>query len=342
MSVREGGRVARTAYEVVDTYREPEVARLVCRLETGRTHQIRVHLQAIGHPVVGDAAYGGQRRRASCSTARSSTPVASRSRTRSPASRWRWRSRSRPSCPPCSTDPLAGLTTSARLDGGATASGRQSSASGPSRGVVTTSRGRGAARRRRHHTVVVVEASDGGVRFGLAHQPEVGADRDGGRERGHAQRPGGRHQLASLHAPPPGRASPPPPYRPVAAAGEGVVTHDRFPRCGRADHAGVKGSTGMSKQLAGRRPWPPDQERAADTMRVLIVEDDDAIATPLAKGLEREGLDGRPGRDRHRRARPQRVRVVRRRAARPRACPTATASTCVASCGPARTCRSSW
>jgi 23S rRNA pseudouridine1911/1915/1917 synthase len=61
MSVREGGRGARTAYEVVDVYREPEVARLVCRLETGRTHQIRVHLLAIGHPVVGDAAYGGQR-----------------------------------------------------------------------------------------------------------------------------------------------------------------------------------------------------------------------------------------------------------------------------------------
>jgi 23S rRNA pseudouridine1911/1915/1917 synthase len=62
MSVREGGRVARTAYEVVDTFREPDLARLECRLETGRTHQIRVHLQAIGHPVVGDAAYGGQRR----------------------------------------------------------------------------------------------------------------------------------------------------------------------------------------------------------------------------------------------------------------------------------------
>ncbi len=61
MAVREGGRSARTAYEVVETYREPDVARLVCRLETGRTHQIRVHLQAINHPVVGDAAYGGRR-----------------------------------------------------------------------------------------------------------------------------------------------------------------------------------------------------------------------------------------------------------------------------------------
>ncbi len=61
MAVREGGRVARTAYEVVARYPDPGVARLECRLETGRTHQIRVHLQAIGHPVVGDAAYGGHR-----------------------------------------------------------------------------------------------------------------------------------------------------------------------------------------------------------------------------------------------------------------------------------------
>ena len=61
MSVREGGRVARTGYEVVQTFREPDVSLLECRLETGRTHQIRVHLQAIGHPVVGDAAYGGSR-----------------------------------------------------------------------------------------------------------------------------------------------------------------------------------------------------------------------------------------------------------------------------------------
>ena len=34
---------------------------LRCQLETGRTHQIRVHLSAIGHPIVGDAAYNGIR-----------------------------------------------------------------------------------------------------------------------------------------------------------------------------------------------------------------------------------------------------------------------------------------
>ena len=61
MAVREGGRTARTAYDVRAAYREPVVSLLACTLETGRTHQIRVHLQAIGHPVVGDAGYGGAR-----------------------------------------------------------------------------------------------------------------------------------------------------------------------------------------------------------------------------------------------------------------------------------------
>lgn len=62
MAVTVGGRPARTRYEVVRTYHQPvEVTDLACRLETGRTHQIRVHLASIGHRVVGDARYGGQR-----------------------------------------------------------------------------------------------------------------------------------------------------------------------------------------------------------------------------------------------------------------------------------------
>jgi len=63
MAVRDAGKAARTAYEVRVTYPEPACALLDCRLETGRTHQIRVHLAAIGHPVVGDATYGGARDR---------------------------------------------------------------------------------------------------------------------------------------------------------------------------------------------------------------------------------------------------------------------------------------
>lgn len=53
-----GGREARTRYEVMQRFEEPELTLLACRLETGRTHQIRVHLEAIGHPVVGDDRYG--------------------------------------------------------------------------------------------------------------------------------------------------------------------------------------------------------------------------------------------------------------------------------------------
>jgi 23S rRNA pseudouridine1911/1915/1917 synthase len=62
MAVSTNGRPARTHYRVVDAYGAPVPAALLrCRLETGRTHQVRVHLAAIGHPVVGDARYGGDR-----------------------------------------------------------------------------------------------------------------------------------------------------------------------------------------------------------------------------------------------------------------------------------------
>jgi 23S rRNA pseudouridine1911/1915/1917 synthase len=70
MAVREGGRESVTHWQVLERYRsqaeagrgkkaaQPAASLLACRLETGRTHQIRVHLAAIGHPLLGDAAYG--------------------------------------------------------------------------------------------------------------------------------------------------------------------------------------------------------------------------------------------------------------------------------------------
>jgi len=61
MAVRESGKPARTEYEVKAVFDTPLTSQLECRLDTGRTHQIRVHLAAVGHPVVGDATYGGKR-----------------------------------------------------------------------------------------------------------------------------------------------------------------------------------------------------------------------------------------------------------------------------------------
>jgi 23S rRNA pseudouridine1911/1915/1917 synthase len=58
MAVVAGGRFARTRYAVLE--RAAAYTLLRCDLDTGRTHQIRVHLAALGHPVAGDAEYGGR------------------------------------------------------------------------------------------------------------------------------------------------------------------------------------------------------------------------------------------------------------------------------------------
>jgi 23S rRNA pseudouridine1911/1915/1917 synthase len=60
MAVVARGKPARTHVEIVERFAAATLVR--CRLETGRTHQIRVHLAAIGHPLVGDPTYRGRKR----------------------------------------------------------------------------------------------------------------------------------------------------------------------------------------------------------------------------------------------------------------------------------------
>jgi 23S rRNA pseudouridine1911/1915/1917 synthase len=61
--VRLGGKPALTRYEVKQSFAGGAASLLDCRLATGRTHQIRVHLTALGHPLLGDPVYGRSRPR---------------------------------------------------------------------------------------------------------------------------------------------------------------------------------------------------------------------------------------------------------------------------------------
>ncbi len=59
MAIREDGRAARSTYRVLESL--DGAALVEVRIHTGRTHQVRVHLASLGHPVAGDATYGGTR-----------------------------------------------------------------------------------------------------------------------------------------------------------------------------------------------------------------------------------------------------------------------------------------
>ena len=60
--VLRGGKAAETGYQITESF-GTLAAQVRCRLKTGRTHQIRVHMASIGHPLIGDSTYGSNRRR---------------------------------------------------------------------------------------------------------------------------------------------------------------------------------------------------------------------------------------------------------------------------------------
>jgi 23S rRNA pseudouridine1911/1915/1917 synthase len=81
MAVRQGGREAITHWELLESFAgrdgKPVAALLACQLETGRTHQIRVHLGHAGHPLIGDEVYGsGFKTKASQLSRRAQTALA--------------------------------------------------------------------------------------------------------------------------------------------------------------------------------------------------------------------------------------------------------------------------
>ena len=61
MAIVSNGKHAITTYKFQEEWKVPNVSLLEVEIETGRTHQIRVHLSSIGNPVVGDDVYGGNR-----------------------------------------------------------------------------------------------------------------------------------------------------------------------------------------------------------------------------------------------------------------------------------------
>ncbi|PZQ19226.1 MAG: RNA pseudouridine synthase [Ancylobacter novellus] len=62
IAIRKDGREAITHWEMLERYPDFDAGLIECRLETGRTHQIRVHLASIGSPLLGDAVYGASHR----------------------------------------------------------------------------------------------------------------------------------------------------------------------------------------------------------------------------------------------------------------------------------------
>ena len=71
MAVIASGKEARTHYRVQEKFDESTLLR--CSLETGRTHQIRVHMHSIGHPLLGDPVYGGKPKKCILETMRLKT-----------------------------------------------------------------------------------------------------------------------------------------------------------------------------------------------------------------------------------------------------------------------------